>query len=85
MDDVEGDKMGTGGITIRQSDYGLDLLGTFVNMRLKTVIFLSFHVADALELSLSKKSDMPLAAALRHTWFPISARTSPATLPRERC
>ena len=36
---------------MRQSDYGLDLLGTIVNTRLKTVDFLSFHVADALELS----------------------------------
>ena len=42
--------MGTWGITMRQSDYGLDLLGIIVNTRLKTVDFLSFHVADALEL-----------------------------------
>ena len=38
------------GITMRQSDYGLDLLGTIVDARLKTVDFLSLHVADALEL-----------------------------------
>ena len=42
--------MGTWGITMRQSDYGLELLGTIVDARLKTVDFLSFHVADALEL-----------------------------------
>ena len=42
--------MGTWGITMRKSDYGLDLLGTIVDTRLKTVDFLSFHVADALEL-----------------------------------
>ena len=42
--------MGSWGVTMRQSDYGLDLLGTIVNTRLKTVDFLSFHVADALEL-----------------------------------
>ena len=49
LDDVEGVKMGTWGITIRQSDYGLDLLGTIVDTRLKTVDFLRFYVADALE------------------------------------
>ena len=43
-------KMGSWGITMRQSDYGLDLLGTIVDTRLKTADFLSFHVADALEL-----------------------------------
>ena len=42
--------MGSWGITMRQSDYGLDLLGTIVDTRLKTVNFLNFHVADALEL-----------------------------------
>ena len=42
--------MGSWGVTMRQSDYGLDLLGTIVNTRLKTVDFLGFHVADALEL-----------------------------------
>ena len=31
--------MGSWGITMRQSDYGLDLLGTIVNTRLKTVDF----------------------------------------------
>ena len=35
---------------MRQSDYGLDLLETIVDTRLKTVNFLSFHVADVLEL-----------------------------------
>ena len=49
LDDVEGGKMGSWGITMRQSDYGLDLLGTIIDTRLKTVNFLSFHVADALE------------------------------------
>ena len=37
-------------ITMRQSDHGLDLLGTIVDTRLKTVNFLSFHIANALEL-----------------------------------
>ena len=35
---------------MRQSDYGLDLLETIVDTRLKTVDFRTFHVADALEL-----------------------------------
>ena len=42
--------MGSWGVTMRQSDYGLDLLGTIVDTRLKTVDFRTFHVADALEL-----------------------------------
>ena len=42
--------MGSWGITMRQSDYGLDLLGTIVDTQLKAVNFLTFHVADALEL-----------------------------------
>ena len=48
--DVEGGKMGTWGITMRQSHYGLDPLRAIVDTRLKTVDFLSFHAADALEL-----------------------------------
>ena len=42
--------MGSWGIAMRESDYGLDLLGTIVDTRLKTVDFRTFHVADALEL-----------------------------------
>ena len=82
LDVVEACKMGTWGITMKQSDYGLDLLGTIVDARLKMVDFLSFHVADAFELirSLSKKSDGHIAGALRRILFPISARTSTAIL-----
>ena len=43
--------MGAWGITMRQSDYGLDLLGTIVDTRLKEVNFVSFHIVDALELT----------------------------------
>ena len=43
-------KMGFWGITMRQSDYGLDLLGTIVDTQLKAVNFLTFKVADALEV-----------------------------------
>ena len=42
--------MGSWGITMRQSDYGLDLLGTIVDTQLKAVNFLTFKVADALEV-----------------------------------
>ena len=42
--------MGSWGITMRESDYGLDLLGTIVDTQLKTVDFSSFSVADALEV-----------------------------------
>ena len=42
--------MGSWGVTMRQSDYGLDLLGTIVDTQLKTVDFSSFSVADALEV-----------------------------------
>ena len=42
--------MGSWGITVRQSDYGLDLLGTIVGTQLKAVDFSTFNVADALEV-----------------------------------
>lgn len=42
--------MGCWGITMRQSDYGLDLLGTIVDAQLKKVDFSTFHVAGAIEL-----------------------------------
>ena len=42
---------------MRQSDYGLDLLGTIVDTQLKAVNFLAFKVADALEVF---KADMPM-------------------------
>ena len=42
--------MGSWGITMRQNDYGLDLLGTIVDTQLKTVDFLTFIVAGALEV-----------------------------------
>ena len=42
--------MGSWGITMRQSDYGLDLLGTIIDTQLKAVNFLTFKVADALEV-----------------------------------
>ena len=34
--------MGSWGVNMRQSDYGLDLLGTIVDTQLKTVNFLTF-------------------------------------------
>ena len=42
--------MGSWGITERQSDYGLDLLGTIVDTQLKQVGFTTFNVAEALEV-----------------------------------
>ncbi len=42
--------MGAWGITMRQSDYGLDLLGTIVDTQLKQVDFADFNVAEALEV-----------------------------------
>lgn len=42
--------MGAWGITERQSDYGLDLLGTIVDTRLKQANFAAFNVAEALEV-----------------------------------
>ena len=35
---------------MRQSDYGLDLLGTIVSMQLRAADFSTFNVADALEI-----------------------------------
>ena len=42
--------MGSWGIPERESDYGLDLLGTIVAMQLKAVDFATVNVADALEI-----------------------------------
>ena len=42
--------MGSWGITMRQSDYGLDLLGTIVDTKLKEADFATFNVTDALEV-----------------------------------
>ena len=42
--------MDSWGITMRQSTYGVGLLVTIVDRQLKTVNFLTFHVADALEV-----------------------------------
>lgn len=46
----KGVKMGSWGITMRESDYGLDLLGTIVGTQLKVEDFSTFNVADALEV-----------------------------------
>ena len=42
--------MGSWGITMRESDYGLDLLDTIVTTQLKAVDFSTFNVADTLEV-----------------------------------
>ncbi len=42
--------MGSWGITMRESDYGLDLLGTVAASQLKQVDFSIFNTAEAIEL-----------------------------------
>ena len=42
--------MGSWGITMRESDYGLDLLDTIVATQLKAADFSTFNVADTLEV-----------------------------------
>ena len=42
--------MGSWGITMRESDYGLDLLATIVATQLKVADFSTFNVTDALEV-----------------------------------
>lgn len=42
--------MGSWGITERESDYGLDLLGTIVATKLKAADFTIFNVADAMDV-----------------------------------
>ena len=42
--------MGSWGITMRESDYGLDLLGAIIDRQLKVLDFSTFKVADALEV-----------------------------------
>ena len=41
--------MGSWGITMRESDHGLDLLGVIAGTQLKAADFSSFNVADALK------------------------------------
>ena len=41
--------MGSWGITERESDYGLDLLGTIVATQLKSAGFTTFNVAEAID------------------------------------
>ena len=80
-------KMGFWGITMRESDYGLDLLGAIVNGQLKALDFSTFKVADALEVikaDIMEEISWPIAAALRRTWFTISARISHTTSHRGR-
>ena len=43
-------KMGSWGITMRESDYGLDLLGAIIDRQLKVLDFSTFKVADVLEV-----------------------------------
>ena len=42
--------MGAWGVTMRESDYGLDLLASIEDRQLKAVDFSTFNVADALEV-----------------------------------
>lgn len=57
------------GITMRQSNYGLELLGTIVDTKLKETYFAMLNVADALEVikALWRKFGRPIAAVLRRT------------------
>ena len=43
--------MGSWGITMRESDYGLDLLGAIVDRQLKAVDFSTFNVEMRSKLS----------------------------------
>jgi len=42
--------MGAWGITMRQSDYGLDLPGNIVDTKPKEAVFATFNMADALKV-----------------------------------
>ena len=42
--------MNSWGITMRESDYSLDLLGTNIDTQLKAVNYLTFNVADEFEV-----------------------------------
>ena len=42
--------MGSWDITMRQSDYGLDLLGAIIDTQLKEADFAVFNVSDTLEI-----------------------------------
>ena len=42
--------MGSWGITMRQSDYGLDLLGAIIDTQLKEADFAVFNVSEAVTL-----------------------------------
>ena len=57
--------MGSWGITERESDYGLDLLGTIVATQLKAVDFATFNVADTLTISRLAAKLLPLPGVPR--------------------
>lgn len=62
--------MGSWDITERQSDYGLDLLGTIVDTQLKQADFAIFNAAEALEVikaDILMKSGRSAAVALRRS------------------
>ena len=49
--------MGSWGITMRESDYGLDLLRTIIAEHLKKVDFSTFSVAEAIEIAKADSLD----------------------------
>ena len=54
---------------MRQSDYGLDLLGTIIGSQLKALDFSNFTVADALEVIKADIMEEIRQAKTFHIWF----------------
>lgn len=76
--------MGAWGIRERQSDYGLDLLGTIVGTQLKAVDFAIFNTAEAIELlrqDIMEDIKRTNRAVPRRGWTATSTPTSRETLP----
>ena len=80
-------KMGSWGITMRQSDYGLDLLGTIVDTQLKAANFATFNVAEAIDVlrqDILEEIKRANRDCPRRSWTTISIPISRRTSPRQR-
>ena len=77
MDDVKRGRNRFRDITMRESNYGLDLLGSIVSRQLKAVDFSTFKTSDALEVI--KADIMEEIRQANHGCSTASARTSPRT------
>ena len=79
--------MGAWGITMRESDYGLDLLSVIVEEQLKPVQFAYFDAANAIALLrqyILNEINTATGDAHRRNWTTTSRSIFQEILPRRR-